>query len=214
MLQAESLFDGHTSAGWRTLSEAQFPASAWRIENGALCSIASGPRADLSTERAFRNFEFEFEWRLAEGANSGVKYLVFGTRPNPEVPKALGLELQLIDDEHVADAKVARSHGTGALYLFAEPGPLPPLAIGQWHKAKIVVRGRRVEHWLDGVRVLTVDLESAALRQAMQAEKREDIPKPRHLDELKQQPAKHYPLVLTHHGGDACYRKLEIREFN
>ena len=44
------------------------------------------------------------------GTNSGVKYLVFGMRPNPEVgridsevPKALGLELQLIDDERVAD---------------------------------------------------------------------------------------------------------------
>ena len=53
-----------------------------------------------------------FDWKLAKGTNSGVKYLVFGMRPNPEVgrldpevPKALGLELQLIDDEGVADAK-------------------------------------------------------------------------------------------------------------
>jgi hypothetical protein len=58
--------------------------------------------------------------KLAKGVNSGVKYLVFGMRPNPdigridpEMPKALGLELQLIDDEHVADAKVQPSHGTG-----------------------------------------------------------------------------------------------------
>jgi hypothetical protein len=215
----QSLFDGKTPAGWQTQTRSSFPEAAWEIEDGALCSIANGPRADLSSKRSFRNFELEFDWWLAKGTNSGVKYLVFGTRPNPDtgkfdpnVPKALGLELQLIDDERVPDARVAPSHGTGALYLFAAPGKLPPLAVEQWHRAKIIVRGRHVEHWLDGVRVVDVDLESEALRKAMVEQKRPDIPKPHHLDELKQQPAKAYPLVLTHHGGHACYRNIRIRE--
>ena len=218
-LQAESLFDGRTTAGWQTQTRAVFPSASWKIENESLCSIASGPRADLSTTRKFRNFEMEFDWWIEKGTNSGVKYLVFGTRPNPdtgkfdpEVPKALGFELQLIDDERVPDAKVARSHGTGALYLFAEPGKLPPLVVEQWHNAKIVVKGRRIEHWLDGVRVLEVDLESPALRKAMEAQPRADIPKPRHLDELKQEPGRSYPLVLTHHGGKGCYRNIRIKE--
>ena len=54
-------------------------------------------------------------------AEEEAAYLVFGMRPNPEVgridsevPKALGLELQLIDDERVADAKVEPSHGGDA----------------------------------------------------------------------------------------------------
>jgi hypothetical protein len=209
LLSAQVLFDGKTP----------FPSASWRSENGMICSIGKGPRADLWTARLFRNFELEFEWWLAKGTNSGVKYLVFGTRPNPDtgkfdpdIPKALGLELQLIDEERVPDAKVARSHGTGALYLFAEPGPLPPLAVEQWHRAKILVRGKRIEHWLDGVKVLEVDLESDTLRKSMEAESRADIPKPRHLDELKRDPAKAYPLVLTHHGGDACYRNLRVKE--
>lgn len=218
-LHAQSLFDGRTTAGWQTQTRAIFPTASWKIVNESLCSIATGPRADLSTTRKFRNFELEFDWWIEKGTNSGVKYLVFGTRPNPDsgkfdpdVPKALGFELQLIDDERVPDAKVARSHGTGALYLFAEPGKLPPLPVEQWHRAKIVVQGRRLEHWLDGVRVLEVDLESAALREAMEAQPRADIPKPRHLDELKQEPGKSYPLVLTHHGGKGCYRNIRIKE--
>ena len=153
--QWQSLFDGKTSAGWRTLANPQFPTNGgWAVEDGTIRSIASGKRADISTERSFRNFELMFDWKLAKGTNSGVKYLVFGMRPNPEVgridpevPKALGLELQLIDDERVADAKAHPSHGTGALYLFAAPtAKLPPLPVEQWHTARIQVKGSHVEH--------------------------------------------------------------------
>ena len=192
------------------------------MEDGNIKPVASGKRVDISTERSFRNFELMFDWKLAKGTNSGVKYLVFGMRPNPEVgrldpevPKALGLELQLIDDERVADAKVEPSHGTGALYLFAAPtAKLPPLPIEQWHSARILVDGSHVEHWLDGVKVLDTDLQSEPLRKAMADQAREDIPKLKNLDELRANPAKKYPLVITHHGGDAWYRSIRIRELN
>jgi hypothetical protein len=166
-----------------------------------------------------RNFELSFEWKLASGTNGGVKYLVFGTRPNPDtgkfdpdVPKALGLELQLIDEARVPDAKVSPTRGTGALYLFRAPHDVPPLPVETWHRARIVVRGRQIEHWLNDVRVLEADLESPELRAVMSDQSRADIPKPRHLDELKQNPSKAYPLVLTHHGGYACYRNIRLRQ--
>lgn len=214
-----TLIDGKTTKGWRTQSKPAFPSHVWNLDDGALHSIPTAPRADLSTEQNFRNFECEFEWKIAKNANSGVKYLVFGMRQNPlvgridpEVPKALGLELQLIDDEHVADAKLHPSHATGALYLFQAAKNVPPLPVNTWHKAKIVVSGRKLEHWLNGVKVMEADLESPELRKAMEAQGRPDIPKPHHLDELKAQPNKKYPIVLTHHGGDAWYRNMRIRE--
>jgi hypothetical protein len=215
----EPLFDGKTPAGWRTQSRDAFPSHAWRIEDGCLRSIGTAPWVDLSTARLFRNFELEFAWKLAPGTNSGVKYLVFGMRPNPatgkldpDVPKALGFELQLVDDSSNADAKVAPSHSTGSLYLFVAPHDVPALAVGQWHRAKIRVHGRQMEHWLDGVRVMEADLESDSLRAAMASQARADIPKPRHLDELRANPTKAYPIVLTHHGGDAWFRDLRVRE--
>jgi hypothetical protein len=219
----EPLFDGKTAAGWRTLAKPEFPSNGgWAVEDGTIRSLAKGKRADISTERGFRNFELMFDWKLAKGTNSGVKYLVFGMRPNPEtgrldpeVPKALGLELQLIDDERVPDAKAAASHGTGAMYLYAAPtGKLPALPVEQWHTARIVVRGSQVEHWLDGVKVLDADLESEALRAAVAGEARADIPKLKNLDELKADVSKKFPLVITHHGGDAWYRNIRIRELN
>ncbi|MBI2686670.1 MAG: DUF1080 domain-containing protein [Acidobacteria bacterium] len=217
----ESLFDGKTTTGWRTQSKPTFPSKSWDIEEGALHSIPAAPQADLSTARNFRNFECEFEWKIGKGANSGVKYLVFGMRPNPkvgyidpEVPKALGLELQLIDDANVADARLAPSHATGALYLFKAAASVPNLPVGQWHRAKIVVNGRHVEHWLNAVKVLDADLESPEIYGAMKAQPRPDIPKPANLDELKADRKKAYPIVLTHHGGDAWYRNIRIRELH
>jgi hypothetical protein len=214
-----NLIDGKTTNGWRTQAKPAVPPQAWNVEDGALHSIPTGPRVDISTAKNYRNFECEFEWKIAKGANSGVKYLVFGMRPNPlvgridpEVPKALGLELQLIDDANVADAKLHRSHATGALYLFQAPSKLLSLPVATWHRARIVVNGRRIEHWLNGVNVVDADLESPALRAAMESQSRPDIPKPAHLDELRNGKAKAYPLVLTHHGGDAWFRNMRIRE--
>jgi hypothetical protein len=215
----ESLFDGKTSAGWRTQTKSEFPEHAWKVEDGCLRSVATAPRVDLSTARSFRNFELEFDWKLDEGTNSGVKYLVFGVRPNPatgkldpDVPKALGFELQLADDQRVDDAKSTPTNSTGALYLYVAPHDVPILKVGQWHKARIVVDGTHLEHWLDGVRVMEVDLRSAALREAMGKSARRDVPKPGDLDMLLQEPAKAFPLVLTHHGGTAWFRNLRIRE--
>jgi hypothetical protein len=215
--QWEPLFDGKTTAGWRTQSKDAFPGHAWKIDGGAIQSIAAAPRVDLSTARVFRNFELEFEWKLAAGVNSGVKYLVFGMRQNPqvgridpEVPKALGLEFQLLAPEN-AETKHAPEMGTGAMYMYVKPSAVPPHPAGVWHTARIVVKGRHVEHWINGTRVLTADLESPELYQAMAAQKRKDVPRPAHLDELKSQPQKKYPIVLTHHGGDAWFRNIRIR---
>src|SRR6202008_3232631 len=50
--QWQSLFDGKTSAGWRPLARSEFPTNGgWKIEDGAIKSVAEGKRADISTER-------------------------------------------------------------------------------------------------------------------------------------------------------------------
>ena len=60
--------------------------------------------------------------------------------------------------------------------------------------------------------MLDADLASEMLRRTMEAQSREDIPKLKNLDELKADPAKKYPLVITHHGGDSWFRNIRIRE--
>lgn len=66
------LFDGRTFGGWQAAA-----GGAWTIEEGCLKAQAKPRlREDLLTRDSFRNFELVFEWKVAPGSNSGVKYLI------------------------------------------------------------------------------------------------------------------------------------------
>jgi hypothetical protein len=77
---------------------------------------------------------------------------------------------------------------------------------------RIRVDGRDVERWFDGVCVMGTDFESESLRAAGAGRSRADVPKPHPLDELQDETAKAYPIVLTHHGRAASFRNLCVRE--
>lgn len=66
------LFDGKTMRGWAPAAE-----GAWTVEDGCLKAIPRPVlREDLLTLDEFGDFELVFEWKVAPGANSGVKYLI------------------------------------------------------------------------------------------------------------------------------------------
>lgn len=66
------LFDGRTMKGWAPAAE-----GAWTVEDGCLKAVPRPVlREDLLTLEEFGDFEFSFEWKVAPGANSGVKYLI------------------------------------------------------------------------------------------------------------------------------------------
>jgi hypothetical protein len=69
------LFDGSTLRNWRNPATEDQPRDAWVIEDGALKSRVH-PRIeeDLVTEATFRDFELVFDWRVAPGGNTGIKY--------------------------------------------------------------------------------------------------------------------------------------------
>ena len=92
------LFDGATTNGWRGFKKAGFPARGWSVETGRLKHAASGgqPAADsgdIITINTFNDFDLRFEWIVAPGANSGIKYLVTESRDGP-----IAHEYQIIDD--------------------------------------------------------------------------------------------------------------------
>ncbi len=120
---------------------------------------------DIITTREFSNFELEIDFRITPGANSGIKYFV-----DPYLLKgkgsAIGLEFQILDDERHPDAKkgVSGNRTVGSLYDLitavnqTEEGNRikrvnPP---GQWNRARIVVRGNDVEHWLNNILVVRI----------------------------------------------------------
>ncbi len=198
----ELLFDGRSFAGWRGYLMKGPPPSGWEIRDGTLRTAGGAESGiDLITERKFTNFEFMWEWRVAPGANSGVKYFVTESRPS-----APGHEYQLIDDEGDPwRAWRGEVHRTGAFYDVVPPaGDKPMKPAGEWNVSRLLVAGRRVEHWLNGRKVLTYELGSPVVKKGIARSKFKDEPAfgeslPGH-------------LLITYHATESAFRNLKIRE--
>lgn len=164
------LWDGVTTAGWRGIKSDKFPEKGWVIKDGVLSTVksAGGESAnggDIVTTRLYSNFILEVDFAVTEGANSGIKYFV-NTGLNKGEGSAIGCEFQILDDNKHPDAKegVGGNRTMGSLYdLITADGkyynPYLPVTkyvngIGRWNRARIVVNGNKVEHYLNGCKIV------------------------------------------------------------
>ncbi|KIC95709.1 3-keto-disaccharide hydrolase [Flavihumibacter solisilvae] len=156
------LWNGKTTEGWRGAGKTTFPEKGWTIENGLLKVMpSSGGEAanggDIVTNGTFGAFELQFDFRLTEGANSGVKYFV--TEKEKTSGSAIGLEYQLLDDEKHPDAKqgAVGNRTIASLYdlIPSQKFPQAKRKIGEWNRAMIRVHpDNRIEHFLNGYKVV------------------------------------------------------------
>jgi hypothetical protein len=216
--QWRDLFDGRTLTGWRGLGYDSVPSAHWRVQDGAIMKVASGnvPKmpdgqpasgGDLMTTDTFTDFELEFEWKVAAGANSGVKYNVSEAMSMQSANHAaLGFEYQVLDDSLNDDNKIP-SHRAGSLYDMIPPSAAKTLKpVGEWNRSRIVLRGNHGEHWLNGAMVVSYDLRTARMDSLLKASKYRSIPG------FADRRAGH--IVLQDHGDAAYYRAIRIRRLD
>ncbi len=207
----QMLWDGESTNGWRGARLDQFPEEGWIIENGELTVLASGggeseAGGDIVSIDEYMDFELQLEFKLSRGANSGIKYYV-DTGLNQGPGSAIGLEFQLLDDEHHPDAKLGNHEGSrtiGSLYdlIMANPGKhVNP--IGEWNHARILSSGNHVEHWLNGVKVLEYERGSPEFRKLVSESKYKVWPG---FGEAEQG-----PILLQDHGDLVSFKNIKIR---
>jgi len=204
------LWDGKTARGWRSARQAEFPGKGWSLANGELAVLAGAGGGDIMTEAEFGAFELQLEFKVSAGANSGIFYLL--TSPRDEASGApLGLEYQILDDERHADAKLGRdgNRTLASLYdvlpratLMTNVGIAPK--VDAWQHARIVARADgSVEHWLNGVKVLSFNRNSDAFKAQVAASK------------FKATPgfgtASRGRILLQDHGDAVSFRSIKVR---
>jgi hypothetical protein len=192
-----TLFDGRSLDAWRGYRSDRVP-DGWQVVDGALTRVS--PAGDLITRDRFRDFELALEWKVAEGGNSGIMY-----RVTEEAAQAYetGPEMQVLDDAGHQDGG-ARLTAAGAAYgLYAAPAGVVKPA-GEWNAVRIVMHGRHVEHWLNGVKVVEYELESPDWEAKVRASKFTEWPG------YGRAPRGH--IALQDHGDPVAFRNIRIRE--
>lgn len=210
------LWDGKTATGWKGVKLDTFPNQGWQMKDGVFSVLASEGKTrnggDIMTVEEFSNFELEIDFNITKGANSGIKYFV-----DPNLLKAkeaaIGLEFQILDDINHKDAKkgVAGNRTVGSLYDLITAGNLTEperntkrfKGIGQWNRARIVVNGAEVEHWLNGVKVVEYNRHSQLFSALVAYSKYAKRPN------FGQWPKG--PIVLQDHGDLVHFSSIKIR---
>lgn len=191
-----ALFDGSSTDQWMNARSGKFPAKGWVIEDGCLKHEAKGGGGDIITRGTYEQFDFRFEWNVAKGANSGVKYFIIRKRGS------LGHEYQVIDD---AGYPNGGKHSTASFYDVLSPAAYKLVKpAGEFNTSRILVKGQTVKHFLNRKLVLTYTLGSDEIKAAVAKSKF------RKLDVFGVRLAGH--ILLQDHGDAVWYRNIRIRD--
>jgi len=207
------LFDGKTLNGWRRINSDNPPIDGWRVENGCLIveknvGGESSSRGDLITIEEYSNFDLTFDFKLTEGANSGIKYFVIESLSDKNSGYGFGPEYQIIDDwkhpifmtENIpVGCKIA-----GLYELIEAPDTKKVNPVGEWNHGRIVSKDRYVEHWLNGELMFGYVLGSDEFKALVQKSKF------RNTKGYGEEAKGH--ILIQDHGDKVSYKNIKIRE--
>lgn len=201
-----SLFDGTSTEGWRGFNSETLP-EAWLVEDGTLKSLGKG--GDIGGDivygaQEFENFELVLEWKISEGGNSGIFYHVqegntykapYENSPEYQVIDQLGFPQKLKPWQ-----SIAADYGMH----IADNKMLIVKKAGEWNTTRIIFTPEKVEHWLNGNKVV----EFKPWSEEWYAKKREG--------KWKGYPsygvAKKGFVGLQDHGSFTWFKNIKIRE--
>ncbi len=196
-----SLFDGKSLDGWKRYRGKGMPGKQWQTKNGVL-HLTGGGGGDIMTKQKFSDFVLELEWKISPGGNSGIMYRV---KAGEIVPWRNGPEYQILDNAKHRDGKNPKT-SAAALYgmVPAKSGKLKP--VGQYNKTKIVLKGKHLEHWLNGKKVVEIEIGGERWNKLYKASKF------RKYENFGRMRTGH--IVLQDHGDPVWYRNIRVRRIS
>ena len=194
------LFNGDDVSHWRAFNQEEFPFDGWAIENGTLKTIVGGNKVDIITRDVYKDFEFVLEWKVSPSGNSGIFY--FATEKGDYIWQTAP-EMQVLDNTAHHDGK-RKVTSAGALYDLIPPIEDVSKSVGEFNEARILVDNNRVEHWLNGKKILEYNYGSDELNGLIAKSKFASMPL------FANEKTGH--IGLQHHGEEVWYRNVRIRK--
>lgn len=194
------LWNGKDMSGWKSVAGRDFQ-KGWSCTDGVLSIKPKSGAGDIITEQKYHDFELSIDFKFEKGANSGIKYFIGANG-------SVGCEFQILDDENHPDANAGfeGNRKFGSLYDILAADGWKYVRKGGWNTARIVVKGTDVEHWLNGVKILSY--------------KREGEEWARLIARSKFAKVKNFAggdgghILLQDHNDAVSFRNLKIKELN
>lgn len=199
--QWQALFNGIDFQGWTQQNGKPVASPGWTAEGGMLhLDRRNGRGGNLLSEEVYGDFEMVFEWKLAKGANNGIKY-----RVNRFDGQVLGIEYQVIDD--VNNPSLRKKHKTASLYDIYEPIEHQLFRPeGEFNRSRILVQGNHIQHWLNGHLVNEALVGSEEWNERLAKSKFHDV------EGFGVIPTGH--IMITDHSDEVWYRNMFIRRLD
>jgi hypothetical protein len=188
------LFDGKTTKGWRGF-KTPAPDAGWTVKDGAL-SPEPKTSKDLVTKGDYANFDLTFDWKISPKGNSGVIYHIVDI--GDETYQS-GPEYQVLDNAR-GERPLERASSLYALYA---PSQDLPKTVGEFNHGRIVVDHGKVQHWLNGVKVVETDMNSAEFKARVAGSKFKAWP--------QFAVSKTGAIALQCHGDDVAFKNIKIK---
>ena len=204
------LFDGNSTEGWRGYNQDSFPAHGWIIEDGTLKCIGSGEGeaggsgGDIIFDQKFKDFELHLKWKISQGGNSGIFYLIQEDSGTPIWHSAP--EMQILDNTRHPDAKLGKDGNrmAGSLYDLIPAVPQNTKPAGEWNEVEITVYQGTVFHKQNGEVVLEYHLGTDAWKNLITNSKFKDFP------QFGQYKAGY--IGLQDHGNDVWFKDIKVKD--
>jgi hypothetical protein len=145
------LFNGADFTGWRNF-KSQSIKPGWEVKENLLVCEDPHNAGDLVTSEKFDSFEFQLDYNISVGGNSGIMYHV---TEEGNAAWATGPEVQLEDNKEAKDPQRC-----GWLYALYQPptdektGKVldATKAAGEWNTIRLVITPTKCEHYINGVK--------------------------------------------------------------
>ena len=165
----ELLFNGQDLRGWEpSLEPAQLDDGPWKVQDGTIFFRGDKPEFPslLNWRKAIPpDFDLRFEWKEASPSKwPFAGHFSIGTRgtvtENAWMGRfycdyfAAGNAIRLVTNETSVPIKF------GNINMSETPSKDARRPIGQWNEARMICKGPLFQHWLNGEKILEVDLRN------------------------------------------------------
>lgn len=156
------LFNGKNIDGW----EQHSGKAEYRVEDGAVVgkTVANTGNSFLCTKKAYGDFILEFEFKVADGMNSGVQFRsefyeketeaeVAGKKRKFPADRVFGYQYEIDPSARAYTAGVYDEARRGWLFdLKDNEAARKAFKNGEWNHARIECKGDHIQTWINGVK--------------------------------------------------------------